>query len=132
MLDADLALLFGIPTKALKQAVKRNIDRFPSEFFFELTNEEKNEVVTNCDRLINLKYSSYSPYACTEHGALMLANVLNSPKAVQVSVQIARSFIRLREMRATNKDLARKIEDLVRHGNHRITCTTHFTFWVQY
>jgi hypothetical protein len=112
MLDADLAVLYGMPTKALKQAVKRNLDRFPSDFMFELTEEEKNEVVTNCDHLIKLKFSPYLPYAFTEHGALMLANVLNSPKAVQVSVQIVRTFIRLREMLATHKDLALKLEEM--------------------
>jgi phage regulator Rha-like protein len=112
MLDADLAALYRIPTKALKQAVKRNIDRFPSDFMFELTEEEKNEVVTNCDHLAKLKFSSYLPYAFTEHGALMLANVLNSRKAVQASVQIVRTFIRLRELLATHKDLARKLEEM--------------------
>ncbi len=112
MLDADLAILYGIPTKALKQAVKRNLDRFPSDFMFELTEEEKSEVVTNCDHLAKLKFSPYLPYAFTEHGALMLANVLNSPKAMQVSVQIVRTFIRLREILATHKDLARKLEEM--------------------
>jgi phage regulator Rha-like protein len=112
MLDADLAVLYGIPTKALKQAVKRNIDRFPSDFMFELTEKEKNEVVTICDHLAKLKFSSYLPYAFTEHGALMLANVLNSHKAVQASVQIVRTFIRLRELLATHKDLARKLDEM--------------------
>jgi phage regulator Rha-like protein len=112
MLDADLAALYGIPTKVLKQAVKRNLDRFPSDFMFVLTEEEKNEVVTNCDHLTKLKFSPYLPYAFTEHGALMLANVLNSPKAVQVSVQIVRTFIRLREILATHKDLAQKLEEM--------------------
>ena len=111
-LDADLAALYGIPTKALKQAVKRNFDRFPPDFMFELTEKEKTEVVTNCDHLAKLKFSPYLPYAFTEHGALMLANVLNSPKAVQVSVQIVRTFIRLREILATHKDLARKLEEM--------------------
>jgi len=79
---------------------------------FELTEEEKNEVVTNCDHLAKLKFSPYLPFAFTEHGALMLANVLNSPKAVRVSVQIVRTFIRLREILATHKDLARKLEEM--------------------
>jgi phage regulator Rha-like protein len=112
MLDADLAELYGIPTKALKQAVKRNLDRFPSDFMFELTEEEKAEVVTICDHLAKLKFSPYLPFAFTEHGALMLANVLNSSKAVQVSVQIVRTFVRLREILATHKDLARKLEEM--------------------
>ncbi|MDI6802981.1 MAG: ORF6N domain-containing protein [Bacteroidota bacterium] len=118
MLDSDLAALYGIPTKVLKQAVKRNLDRFPSDFMFELTAEEKIEVVTNCDHLAKLKFSPYLPYAFTEHGALMLASVLNSPKAVQVSVQIVRTFIRLRELLATHKDLARKLEDMEKKYDH--------------
>ncbi|MBU1299516.1 MAG: ORF6N domain-containing protein [Bacteroidetes bacterium] len=112
MIDADLAVLYGIPTKALKQAVKRNIDRFPEDFMFELTSEEKHEVVTNCDHLKKLKFSPYLPYAFTEHGALMLANVLNSEKAVRVSVQIVRTFVRLRQMLASNAELARKLDAL--------------------
>jgi len=119
MIDADIAELFGVPTKALKQAVKRNIDRFPSDFMFELTNEEKQEVVTNCDHLKKLKYSSYMPFAFTEYGALMLANVLNSPRAVQVSIQIVRTFVRLREMLASNIELARKLEELEKKYDHQ-------------
>ena len=75
MLDADLAELYGVPTKALNQAVKRNIDRFPEDFMFQLTNQEKEEVVTNCDHLKRLKFSPNLPYAFTEHGAIMLATV---------------------------------------------------------
>ncbi len=112
MLDADLALLYGVTTRRLKEQVRRNLDRFPSDFMFELTAEEKSEVVANCDHLIKLKFSPYLPYAFSEHGALMLANVLNSPKAVQVSVQIVRTFIRLREILTTHKDLARKLEEM--------------------
>ena len=112
MLDADLAVLYGVTTRRLKEQVRRNPDRFPSDFMFELTGGEKDEVVANCDHLEKLKYSPYLPYAFTEHGALMLANVLNSPKAVQASVQIVRTFIRLREILATHKDLARKLEEM--------------------
>ena len=112
MLDADLADLYGVSTKRLKEQVRRNLDRFPADFMFELTPEEKSEVVANCGHLKNLKFSPYLPYAFTEHGALMLANVLNSKKAVQVSVQIVRTFVRLREMLASNADLARKLEML--------------------
>ena len=78
----------------------------------ELTTEEKEEVVTNCDHLRKQKCSSYLPYAFTEHGALMLANVLNSPRAVQVSLQIVRTFVRLRQLLGSNADLARKLESL--------------------
>jgi phage regulator Rha-like protein len=112
MLDADLAVLYGVTTRRLKEQVRRNLDRFPSDFMFELTEEEKSEVVANCDHLTKLKFSPYLPYAFTEHGALMLANVLNSHKAVQVSVQIVRTFIRLRELLATHKDLAHKLEEM--------------------
>ena len=83
LLDADLAAIYGVPTKALNQAVKRNADRFPNDFLFQLTDEEKQEVVTNCDHLARLKFSKTRPYAFTEHGALMAANVLNSPEAVK-------------------------------------------------
>jgi phage regulator Rha-like protein len=112
MLDADLAVLYGVTTRRLKEQVRRNPYRFPSDFMFELTEEEKSEVVANCDHLTKLKFSPYLPYAFSEHGAIMLANVLNSPKAVQVSVQIVRTFVRLREILSTHKDLARKLEEM--------------------
>src|ERR1039457_2791190 len=85
MLDSDLADLYGVTTKVLNQAVKRNASRFPTDFMFQLTEAEKNEVVTNCDHLARLKFSPHLPYAFTEHGALMLANVLNSERAAQTS-----------------------------------------------
>lgn len=110
LLDAALALLYGITTKRLKEQVRRNLDRFPSDFMFELTQEEKIEVVANCDHLKKLRFSPYLPYAFTEHGALMLANVLNSKRAVQVSVQIVRTFVSLRELLESNIKLARKLE----------------------
>jgi hypothetical protein len=112
MIDADLALLYNIPTKVLKQAVKRNIDRFPEDFMFELTEDEKLDVVTNCDHLKKLKFSPYLPYAFTEHGVLMLANVLNSQRAIKVSLQIVRTFVRLRQLLSSNIELARKLETL--------------------
>src|SRR3989304_8337677 len=77
MIDRDLAGLYGVPTKVLNQAVKRNIEKFPADFMFILTKAEKDELVTNCDRFNSLKHSTSFPYAFTEHGALMLANVLN-------------------------------------------------------
>jgi ORF6N domain len=112
MLDSDLAELYGVPTKVLNQAVKRNLHRFPPDFMFQLTATEKAEVVTNCDHLIQLRFSSYLPYAFTEHGALMLANVLNSERAAQTSVQVVRAFVRLRQMLASNAELARKLAAL--------------------
>jgi len=112
MLDADLAAIYGVTTKSLNQAVKRNLDRFPPDFMFQLTAREKTKVVTNCDHLARLKFSPHLPYAFTEHGALMLANILNSERAAQTSVQVVRTFVRLRQMLASNADLARKLTAL--------------------
>jgi len=109
ILDLDLAVIYGVTTKALNQAVKRNETRFPLDFMFQLTENEKLEVVTNCDHLARLKFSPYLPYAFTEHGALMLANVLNSERAAQTSVQVVRAFVKLRQMLASNAELARKL-----------------------
>ena len=114
MLDADLAELYGVLTKVLNQAVKRNKERFPVDFMFQLTKEEKDEVVTNCDHLKRLKFSPTLPHAFTEHGAIMLATILNSPVAVQSSIQVVRAFVRLRQMLASNADLARKLDTLER------------------
>ena len=114
MLDVDLAKLYGVPTKALNQAVRRNIDRFPSDFMIQLSADEKAEVVTNCDHLARLKYSRTLPYAFTEHGALMLGNVLKSDRAVEVSLLVVRTFVQLREMLSTNKELEMKLLELER------------------
>ena len=119
MLDADLADLYNVPTKALNQAVKRNADRFPSDFMFQLTAAEKNEVVTNCDHLKKLKYSPVLPHAFTEHGAIMLASVLNSPTAVRASLQVVRSFVKLREVLASHRELAKKFEALEKRYDAR-------------
>lgn len=112
IVDADLAALYGVTTKALNQAMRRNRDRFPGDFVFQLSAGEKSEVVTICDHLKNLKYSPVLPYAFTEHGAIMAAAVLNTPLAVEVSVYVVRAFVRLREILVTNADLARKLERL--------------------
>lgn len=112
MLDADLADVYGTSTKALNQAVKRNRERFPAEFMFQLNQREKEEVVTNCDHLRKLKFSPNLPFAFTEYGAVMLASVLNSPIAVQASIAVVRAFIRLRITLATHKELARKLAQL--------------------
>jgi len=109
-LDTDLAELYGVSTKRLNEQVKRNLNRFPDDFMFQLTLEEKNKVVAICDHLKRLKFSHALPHAFTEHGAIMLASVLNSPIAVQTSIQVVRVFIKLREMMATHKELAHKIE----------------------
>jgi len=112
MLDKDIAELYGVPTKRLNEQVKRNKKRFPEDFMFQLTQEEKDEVVANCDHLKNLKYSPNLPYVFTEHGAVMLASVLNSDRAIEVNIQIVRIFTQIREMLLTNKDILLKIERL--------------------
>jgi hypothetical protein len=112
MLDNDLASIYGVTTKRLNEQVKRNPGRFPADFMFQLTEEEKSEVVAKCDRLTRLKFSPYLPHAFTEHGALMLANVLNSDKAVAASVQVARAFVRLRRLLTSTPELARKLDAL--------------------
>jgi predicted XRE-type DNA-binding protein len=112
MIDADLAELYGVTTKRLNEQVKRNINRFPPDFMFQLSAEEKNEVVANCDHLKRLKFSSTLPYAFTEHGAVMLASIINSPKAILTNILIVRTFIKMRELLLTNKDILLKLEAL--------------------
>lgn len=112
ILDADLARLYGVSTKALNQAVKRNPERFPDDFRFQLNSEERDEVVTICDHLAQLKFSKSLPFAFTEHGALMAASVLNSERAIQASVWVIRGFVKLRVFVASHAELARKINDL--------------------
>jgi hypothetical protein len=112
MLDSDLAKLYGVGTKRLNEQVKRNKNRFPPDFLFKLTAKEKAEVVANCDHLRKLKFSPTLPYAFTEHGAIMVASVLNAPRAIEVSVYIVRAFIKLRERLGTHKKLAVKLAQL--------------------
>ena len=112
MLDRDLAELYGVPTKALNQAVRRNAKRFPPDFIFRLNNNEKEEVVTICDHLLRLKYSYQLPLAFTEQGVAMLSSVLNSSKAIEVNVLIMRAFVKLRQVLATNKDLTYLFREL--------------------
>jgi hypothetical protein len=114
MLDTDLAEVYGVTTKRLNEQVRRNRDRFPADFMFQLSAAEKDEVVANCDHLRRLKFSATRPHAFTEHGALMLASVLNSATAVAASIQIVRAFIRLREVIGAHRDLARKLDVLER------------------
>ncbi len=112
MLDMDLALLYQVKTMALNQAVKRNAKRFPDDFMFRLTLTEKEYVITNCDSLKQLKYSPHKPYAFTEQGIAMLSSVLKSDKAIEVNIQIMRTFIKIREMIISNKELRLKIEEM--------------------
>jgi len=109
MLDADLAVLYEVPTKALNQAVKRNERRFPPDFMFQISKKEKNELVTNCDRFKRLKHSTALPRAFSEQGVAMLSTVLNSERAIEVNIEIMRAFVRLRKMLASNVVLARKL-----------------------
>jgi len=119
MLDADLAELYGVTTKALNQAVTRNEQRFPSDFMFRLTKEEKQELVTNCDRLNRLKHSSALPRAFTEQGVAMLSSVLRSERAIHVNIQIMRVFTRLRRAILENADLRKELEDLKQISEER-------------
>ena len=112
MIDVDLAKLYGVTTKQLNQAVKRNIERFPSDFMFQLTKDEKEEVVTICDHLRGLRFSYQLPYVFTEQGVAMLSSVLNSKRAIQVNIMIMRAFVKLKELLLTHKDLAEKIAAL--------------------
>jgi len=112
MIDADLAALYDVPTKRLNQQVKRNAERFPKDFVFQLSRAERDEVVANCDHLRRLKFSPTMPFAFTEHGALMAASVLNTPRAVEVSLYVVRAFVELREALATHKELARRLVEL--------------------
>ena len=112
ILDADLARLYGVETRALNQAVKRNTERFPSDFLFRLNQAEKTQVITNCDHLRALRFAKSLPFAFTEHGALMAANVLNSPEAVKMSVYVIRAFIKIREELATNAAILKRLAEI--------------------
>ncbi len=111
ILDADLAMLYGVEVKQLKRAVKRNIDRFPVDFMFELTNEEQK----------NLRYqfgtsswggSRYKPFAFTEQGVAMLSGILNSKRAIEVNIEIMRTFVKLRQWLSSHKELEKKLNQL--------------------
>jgi hypothetical protein len=119
IIDADLARLYGVPTKRLNEQVKRNKDRFPADFMFQLTAQEKAEVVANCDHLINLKFSRGLPSVFTEHGAVMAASILNTPRAVQTSILIVRTFIKLRRMFLHNAALKKELDELKHQTNDR-------------
>ena len=115
MLDADLAALYEVPTKRLNEAVKRNLARFPEEFMFELTQAEadslRSQIATsNAGR----GGRRYAPNVFTEYGIVMLSSVLNSERAIQVNLTLVRTFIRMRELLTTNKDLAERVEKLER------------------
>ncbi|OHC61615.1 MAG: DNA-binding protein [Rhodocyclales bacterium GWA2_65_19] len=129
MLDADLAELYGVATKVFNQAIKRNIDRFPADFMFQLTVEEhdslRSQTVTlDADEPLRSqivtsktgrgRHRKYLPYVFTEHGAIMAASVLNAPRAVEMSVFVVRAFVQLRELLASSQELADRLDDLER------------------
>lgn len=114
MLDRDLAELYQVPTKALNQAVRRNKDRFPETFMFQLSKTEQEQLVTICDRFDVLKHSTSRAYAFTEQGVAMLSSVLRSKRAIQVNIQIMNTFVQLRRMLADNKALVQRLDELER------------------
>ncbi|MDT8337877.1 MAG: ORF6N domain-containing protein [Sulfurimonas sp.] len=110
MVDRDLAELYGVETKVLNQAVKRNIERFPEEFRFQINKAEMLELVTNCDRFQTLKHSSSLPFAFTEQGVSMLSAVLRSETAIKTSIQIINSFVKMRRFLSLNADIFKRLE----------------------
>jgi hypothetical protein len=114
MIDRDLAILYGVPTKRLNEQTKRNKERFPEDFMFQLNLIEYNELVANCDRFKILKHSTSMPYAFTEQGVAMLSSVLRSSKAIQINIAIMRVFVKIKEYSLSYKFLKEKIFDLER------------------
>ena len=112
MLDSDLALLFGVPTKVLKQSVRRNMERFPEDFMFILSKEEFGSLRSQIVTLKRGEHSKYLPFAFTEQGVAMLSGILNSDRAIQVNIAIMRAFVQLRRFLESNKELAIKVEEL--------------------
>lgn len=110
MVDRDLAELYGVDTKRLNEQVKRNIERFPQTFRFQLTKEEKDELVTNCDRFSSLKYSSSNPFVFTEQGVAMLSAVLKSDTAIRTSIRIIEAFVAMRNFLMNNASIFHRIE----------------------
>jgi hypothetical protein len=123
MLDRDLAKIYGVPTKVFNQAVKRNRPRFPEDFMFRLTQEEVKALQASRSRMVTLKRGhniKYLPYAFTEYGALMAANILNSPRAVQMSIFVVRAFAKMREALRGTPELARKLAALEKKLTSRL------------
>jgi hypothetical protein len=116
LLDADLAQLYGVPTKRFNEQVKRNLARFPSDFMFQVTEEEfatlRSHFATSNGQPASRGGRRYFPFAFTEHGAIMAATILNNTRATQVSVYVVRAFVRLRELIVSNKELALRLDDL--------------------
>lgn len=112
MLDADLAALYEVETRILVRNVKRNADRFPADFMFQLSREEYESLRSQIGISNGRGGRRYLPYAFTEQGVAMLSSVLNSPRAIRVNIEIMRAFVRLRQFMATNADLARRLDEL--------------------
>ena len=115
MLDYDLAVLYNVETKVLNQAVRRNIERFPERFRFQVSNEEMTELVTNCDRLKKLRHSTALPYVYTEQGVAMLSTVLRSPTAIATSIQIMDAFVAMRHLVASSMQMLRRLASIEYH-----------------
>ncbi len=115
MIDRDLAEIYGVKTKRLNEQVKRNIERFPERFMFQLSDYETLELVANCDRLQALKHSSTNPYAFTEQGVSMLASVLNSDTAVETSIKIIDAFVAMRHFVQNNAKIFVEIDNIKQH-----------------
>ena len=116
IIDADLAMLYGVPTKRFNEQVRRNLARFPADFMFQLTEEEwvalRSHFATSNEKPAGRGGRRYLPFVFTEHGAIMAATILNSPRATEVSVYVVRAFVALRELLAGNKELAAKLSEL--------------------
>lgn len=112
MLDFHLAIMYNVETRVLKQQIKRNRDRFPADFMFQLSEEEWRELITICDKLGAYKFSPAIPLAFTEQGVAMLSGILRNPLAIQVNIAIMRAFVKMREILEDNKELKEKIEQL--------------------
>jgi hypothetical protein len=122
MLDKDLAELYGVETKRLKEQVRRNIERFPEDFMFELTAAEFQKLKDQFGQLRRGEHAKYPPFAFSEHGVLMLSSVLSSDRAIKVNIQVMRVYVRIREMMMLNKDILQRLEGIDRklsdHDNH--------------
>ena len=123
MVDTDLAEVYGVPTKALNQAIKRNAERFPEDFMFQLTREEayilRSQTVTL--KTVRGQHRKYLPYVFTEHGAIMAASVLNSSRAIEASVYVVRAFVRMREAMSSDRKLSMRLDVLERkYASHDV------------
>lgn len=112
ILDRDLAELYGVKTFRLNEQVKRNIKRFPERYRFQLTEDETNELIANCDRFESLKHSSFCPYAFTEHGVVMLSSVLHSDEAIEISGRVVDAFVAMRRFLAANAPIFQRLEHI--------------------